>query len=124
MPPSKKKKSAPVVVSGAKPKASKVTKPRVAYYTFWMTRDADPLTGEPSPFVDLWYVRPILNRMGTRGVYWLDGSVSGLAHQYTRVTVAEAIKIADVVPDDGMQCIRVGPEHETREALTGITAVA
>lgn len=97
---------------------SKAALGRLARVTYWLTRDSDPDTGAPSAYVDVWWSRPVRYPVGERGSFWLDPiSVTGLGERYGVWTVETAAQLG-IYPDDGIMCIRVGPEIRPREAST------
>lgn len=93
------------------------------YLTYWLTRDGDPETGEPLPYVDIWYSRPTSIEVGDRGRIWLD-RYGLLGERYGRWTVAQCMLECRVAPDAANQVIRVGSEHETRDVICPIVATA
>jgi hypothetical protein len=92
--------------------------PRV-YVTYWLTRDSDPETGEPCGFVDVWWSKPV-RFTNYRGAFWLDRDHM-MAERMERWSVATAL-VAGPCPDDDVQCIRVGPESASRDALSTVKA--
>lgn len=91
--------------------------PRV-YVTYWLTRDSDPCTGQPSAHVDVWWSKPQRFVVGERGSFWLDRN-NAMDERQACWSLDHARRIG-VIPDDGMQCIRVGPESDSRDSLRTI----
>lgn len=104
-------------------KAAKTIRPRrpaVAddpkrYYTYWLTRDADPETGKASEVVDVWYQRPIRYSLGDLGWFWIADA--GMADHFGRWTVQQAVAACGTAPDDSRQCICVGPPEHARAKI-------
>ncbi len=85
------------------------------YLTYWLTRDSNPDTGAPSSYVDVWWSKPTRYAVGERGGFWLD-RFSGLTERQA-CWALDTTQAIGPCPDDGVQCIRVGPETATRDAL-------
>lgn len=102
------------------PRSKKALAARVAtvYVTYWLTRDSDPVTGVPADYVDVWWSRPTRYAVGDRGGFWLD-RFSGLSERQACWSI-DAARVTGQCPDDGMQCIRVGPEAGSRDALATV----
>ena len=98
----------------------KTKKPGVvrAYVTYWLTRDSDPTTGRPNDYVDVWWSKPVRFALGDRGSFWLDRD-SGLTERQACWSIVTAATLG-VYPDDGLMCIRVGPEGASRDALATV----
>jgi hypothetical protein len=102
----------------SKKKPKPAGEPRV-YVTFWLTRDSDPETGVPGAFVDVWWSRPV-RFTNYRGAFWLDRDHRD-AERMERWPIAFARSVG-ACPDDDVQCIRVGPESASRDALSTVKA--
>lgn len=84
------------------------------YITYWLTRDADPIDGTPSHYVDVWFTRPVRHEVD-RGAIWLDRD--GMLDERFGCWSVGTARVFGTVPDDGRQCVRVGPEGDSKERL-------
>jgi hypothetical protein len=79
-------------------------------YTYWLTRDSDPVTGELSPTAKLWTAAPD-RRVNGIGHAW---SSTFLEDLYGEWSMTECLYHARTYPDDDRQCIRVGGHSERK----------
>lgn len=71
--------------------------------TYWMTRDS--ANGVLSEFIDVWLVKPDLQRTPDGDVFWI--SPYGLSDRCTEWTPEEAKHHAYVYPETNRECIKV-----------------
>lgn len=73
-------------------------------FTYWMTRDRAPDTGELSRTVRIWLAEPSRTEIA-RGAAWMGPAL--LADLYNEWSLDLCLYHARVYPDDDRQCIRV-----------------
>lgn len=77
-------------------------------FTYWVTRDADPDTGQVSPTCRVWLTSPRRHTLD-RGSFWLGRARDDL---YGEWTLEQCYYYCKVTPDDDRQCIRVEGDIE------------
>ena len=73
-------------------------------FTYWMTRDSDPNTGAPIPWVRVWLARPTREVNGA-GARWVGPKADDY---YCDWSLDDATFHARTYPDDDRQCVVVG----------------
>lgn len=88
----------------AKPKSSQVPTPPGK---FWVTRDRAP-DGALAACVEVWTVRPEMNRGDGASAWYLGAGELALEHRWCTWSIAEARRvIGNAVPDHELQVIVV-----------------
>lgn len=78
--------------------------PRPVDYTYWLTRDRAPDTGELSRSVRVWLAAPSRSPIA-RGAVWMAPAFDG--HLWGEWSIEMCLWNARVYPDDDRMCIRV-----------------
>jgi hypothetical protein len=90
---------------------------KLAPGTYWLTRDRDPITGEPDDAVDVWTGAPqrdeeiieslFRGRKHIHTVTWFFTVADPTGEYLGRFPVANVRKVLGTVPDTDRECIRV-----------------
>lgn len=87
-------------------------------YSYWVTRDCDPDTGELSRTCRVWLERPERKPIGPRGSFWMGPNLE--AGLYAEWSLGQVYWHLRVLPDDGIQCLRWDGDVEWRPGM-GVT---
>lgn len=82
--------------------------PQTKNFTYWITRDSDPETGEYSRKVRVWLAKPDRERSGPKGFQWKSSPEAF----YGEWDLGECLYHVKTYPDDDRQCIRVEGDGE------------